>query len=235
MTEARISDLQTFYSMLAALAEKLGGARTLAACSGRLCWPQRGVYFIMEEGENRSDTGSGPRIVRVGTHALKEGSGTKLWTRLSQHRGQTNTGGGNHRGSIFRQIVGTAVMAQRGYDYPTWGKGNTASAAIRAGELTLEREVSRVIGAMPFLWLAVDDEPGAKSLRGHIERNTIALLSNFGRKPLDPPSAEWLGHHCNRERVRKSGLWNSNHVDEHYDPAFLSALEGLVREMEFPA
>jgi hypothetical protein len=193
------------------------------------------VYFIMEEGENRSDTGSGARIVRVGTHALKEGSGTKLWTRLSQHRGQTNTGGGNHRGSIFRLIVGTAVIAQRGYGCPTWGKGNAAPAAIRAGELSLEQEVSRVIGAMPFLWLAVDDEPGPQSLRGYIERNAIALLSNFDRKPLDPPSGGWLGHYCNRERVRKSGLWNSNHVDERYDPAFPSALERLVGEMECPA
>jgi hypothetical protein len=235
MTDARLSDLETFYSILAALAGKLGGARKFVSCSGRLCWPQRGVYFIMEEGENRSDTGKGPRIVRVGTHALKGGSGTKLWTRLSQHRGQTNTGGGNHRGSIFRLIVGTAVMAQRGYDCPTWGKGNTTTAAIRADELTLEREVSRVIGAMPFLWLAVDDEPRAESLRGYIERNTIALLSNFDRKPLDPPSAGWLGHHCNRERVQKSGLWNSNHVDERYDPAFLNDLEHLVREMDCPA
>jgi hypothetical protein len=95
--------------------------------------------------------------------------------------------------------------------------------------------VSRVIGAMPFLWLAINDEPGAESLRGHIERNTIALLSNFGRKPLDPPSAGWLGHYCDRERVRKSGLWNSNHADERYDPAFISALEQLVTEMEPPA
>jgi hypothetical protein len=52
------------------------------------------VYFFMEEGETRSDSGIGARIVRVGTHALKEGSGTKLWTRLSQHRGQEKSGGG---------------------------------------------------------------------------------------------------------------------------------------------
>src|SRR5712671_6187435 len=45
----------------------------------------------MEQGEGRSDSGSDPRIVRVGAHALKEGSGTKFWTRLSQHRGQERT------------------------------------------------------------------------------------------------------------------------------------------------
>jgi hypothetical protein len=38
------------------------------------------------------------------------------------------------------------------------------------------------------LWLSVDDEPGPQSLRGCIERNAIALLSNYGKLPIDPPS-----------------------------------------------
>ncbi len=62
-----------------------------------MSWPKRGVYFFREPGENRKDTGAGPRIVRAGTHALKSGSGTKLWTRLSQHKGQQATGGGDGR------------------------------------------------------------------------------------------------------------------------------------------
>jgi hypothetical protein len=51
-------------------------------------WPQRGVYFFTEEGERRHDTGEGLRIVRIGPHALKKGSRTTLWDRLSQHRGR---------------------------------------------------------------------------------------------------------------------------------------------------
>jgi hypothetical protein len=35
----------------------------VADCSGRIDWPKRGVYF-REAGEKRSDTGTGPRIVR---------------------------------------------------------------------------------------------------------------------------------------------------------------------------
>jgi hypothetical protein len=65
----------------------------------------------MEEGEERSHSGQGPRIVRVGTHALKGGSSTTLWKRLSQHKGQERSRRGNHRGSIFRLIVGTALNA----------------------------------------------------------------------------------------------------------------------------
>jgi hypothetical protein len=66
------------------------------------------------------------------------------------------------------------------------------------------------------------------SRRGYIERNSIALLSKYNKPPLDPPAEAWLGRHCNRERVRQSGLWNSNHVDENYDPAFLDELDRLV-------
>jgi len=185
----------------------------------------------MENGEVRSDSGTGPRIVRVGTHGLTAGSGAKLWSRLKQHRGQLRTGGGNHRGSIFRLLVGTAIMARDRLDFASWGYRSNAPTDVREGETVLECEVSKVICAMPFLWLAIDDEPGRESLRGYIERNAIALLSNFEKEPLDPPSTGWLGHFCNRERVRKSGLWNQNHVEEAYDPAFLSCFERLISEM----
>jgi hypothetical protein len=53
-------------------------------------------------------------------------------------------------------------------------------------------------------------------------------LSNFNKLSLDPPSRSWLGHHSDRQRVRISGLWNQNHVDETYDPAFLDKLDQLV-------
>ena len=46
--------------------------------------------------------------------------------------------------------------------------------------------MSNYIAAMPFLWLDIDDEAGPNSLRGSIEGNAIALLSNYARTPLDP-------------------------------------------------
>jgi hypothetical protein len=228
MSDPRLQHLVRFYSLLDRLERNIHGERRLAECSGRMDWPHRGVYFFRESAENRTDTGNGPRIVRVGTHALKAGSGTKLWTRLSQHKGQPSTGGGNHRGSIFRLLVGTALIGRHGYDFPTWDVGNSASGDVRKGELALERDVSGVIGTMPFLWLSLDDEAGPASQRGYIERNLIALLSNFQKPALDPRSEQWLGGRCDRERVRKSGLWNSRHVDESYEPAFLDTLDQLV-------
>lgn len=202
MHEQRLHDLRRFYSILDRLEESNGGARKFGACSGRMDWPERGVYFIRECGEECADSRSGPRIVRVGTHALKAGSGTRLWTRLSQHRGQSSTGGGNHRGSIFRLLVGTALIRRNGLAFPTWGDGSSAAAEIRRGEVALETKVSAVIREMSLLWLAIEDEPGDQSLRGYIERNAIALLSNYGKPPLDPPclSNKTNERSCTRER-----------------------------------
>ncbi len=231
----RLEHLKQFYALLASLEERLGGASRLSDCTGHMKWPARGIYFFRETDEVRADSGNGPRIVRVGTHALKPGSKTKLWTRLRQHKGVARSGGGNHRGSIFRLIVGAALIKRDGLDYPSWGKGGSAPREVTEREQSLERAVSTVIGEMPFLWLAVEDEAGPESLRGYIERNAIALLSNYGRHPIDPPSTSWLGHHCNREKVRDSDLWNSNHVDEDYDPAFLDVLACLIDEVGVPA
>ncbi len=228
----RRGDLIDFYKIIDRLAEKTGGARVLAECDSRMGWPERGVYFFMEQGETRSDTGKGRRIVRVGTHALTEKSRAKLWSRLKQHKGTKTSGGGNHRGSIFRLIVGAAITEKAREDWPSWdNKRGNASKAIRKSELAMEQRVSAVIGKMPFLWLAINDAPDPVKGRGYIERNTIALLSNWQKPPLDSPSASWLGQFCNRERVRGSGLWNQNHVDEDYDPAFLHTLAELVDNM----
>ena len=123
---------------------------------------------------------------------------------------------------------GAALIKELELNSSTWGVGNSANSSIREGEVSIERKVSEIIGGMRFLWLSIEDEPGPSSLRGYIEKNSIALLSNFNKPPLDPPSQNWLGHYSDRERVRKSGLWNQNHVDEAYDPTFLDTLERFV-------
>ncbi|MER7859675.1 hypothetical protein ABTX61_11260 [Amycolatopsis japonica] len=80
---------------------------------------------------------------------------------------------------------------------------------------------------MPFRWLAVSTGADGTSLRGAIERNSIALLSNLRGAP-DRPSRTWLGRHALSDKVRASGLWNVNHVDEDYDPAFLESFRALA-------
>lgn len=227
----RLADICRFYEVLDDLRARLGGDYALENCDGRMNWPKRGVYFFFEKGEVRTHSGIGPRVVRIGTHALKAGSRTSLWHRLSQHRG-VGHGGGNHRGSIFRLHVGKALLTRhREIECPSWGCGQNAARDIRLLEQDLEARVSRAIRQMPIMWLEIGDPPGPDSMRGYIERNAIALLSNYGKTEIDPPSEGWLGNYCPSERVRRSGLWNSNHVDESYDPSFLDELQRLVSEM----
>jgi hypothetical protein len=209
------------------LESNIGGKRCLATSTTRSGWPQRGVYFFFEQSETRSVSGAGLRVVRVGTHAITVGSKTKLWSRLSQHKGAADFSG-NNRGSVFRLLVGSALSAKDpSFSVPTWGKGKY-SPEVREAERSLEMAVSHYIGSMPFLWISVEDAPSPYSRRRYIERNSIALLSNAAPHVdsfSDPPSACWLGLLCPHPDVRRSGLWNCNHVQETYDPGFLDELE----------
>ena len=183
-----LEERRRLYRLLRELSARLGGARTLGPCKAAMDWPARGVYFFFEPGEERTATGDGPRVVRVGTHALTDGSKSTLWSRLSAHRGSVKTGGGSHRASIFRLLVGIALCRRRRRAAPrSWGIGSSPGVAaarlqisrerVLAEEHPVEVEVSSVIRAMPFLWVAVDDPPGPKSDRGLIECNCIGLLS----------------------------------------------------------
>jgi len=230
MSNLRQQHLSQFYDLIKRLESKLE-LHFLRDCNGRMQWPSRGVYFFFDTSEIRTNPSTERRIVRIGTHALKRGSKTTLWTRLSQHKGQIKSGGGNHRGSIFRLLVGDALIRKSSLAFDTWGNGNTAPREIRESELALEQQVSNYIGNLPFLWLAIEDASGPESLRGYIERSSIALVSNFQKHAIDSLSNNWLGHFSSRPRVRESELWNQNHVDENYDPAFLATLETLIDKM----
>jgi hypothetical protein len=175
---ARRTALDEMYGLLEFLEREVGGRRKLAECHGRMPWPERGMYLFFEPGEHRED-GSTPRVVRVGTHALGETSTTTLWNRLRAHRGtvdDSSPGGGNHRGSVFRLHVGTALIERDGWPSVgrTWAHGSSAPRDIRARERDLERAVSEHLGEMTLLWL---DVPHHEE-RGQLERGLIALLSN---------------------------------------------------------
>lgn len=164
---SRKADLDRLYHGLSEVKEKFGGFRYLRDCTGKSGWPKRGIYFFFEDGEWREHR-SQLRVVRVGTHALTDTSRTTLWNRLRTHRGSAD-GRGNHRGSVFRDEVGRAILkfwsSQLTSDHygrirETWGHGRSAEKSVCLAEVPLERDVSARIGCMPFLWLEVDDAPG---------------------------------------------------------------------------
>lgn len=222
-------DLKRFYDLLNLLESGLGGRRLMFECTGRMIWPERGVYFFFEPEEFLGDS-TALRVVRVGTHALKRGSKSTLWGRMRAHRG-VQGGGGNHRGSVFRLHVGSAIKASESsrVDAPNWGMGSSASKDVRAAEQPLEEQVSEYIGMMNMLWLTVEDEAGPQSDRAFLEKNAIALLSREG--PIaDPPSPRWLGRQSPNQMIRESGLWNVNFVGDSYDRRFLEVLERYVSQ-----
>jgi hypothetical protein len=224
-------DVDRFYDLLDKLTKRIGGPRRLSECSGYMSWPKKGVYFFFEEGETRVN--GRPRVVRVGTHALTQGSTSTLWQRLSQHKGYTTgrrAGGGNHRGSVFRKHVGEALLVRDGDPEGvarTWGIGSSAPSTVRAAEYKHERLVSLVIGSMPFLWLEVPDPPGPNSARTVIEAGAIARLSRRSNSSADEVSSEWLGRHSKREAIKTSCLWNVWHVDDRPKTESLGSLERI--------
>jgi hypothetical protein len=224
-------DVERFYKLLSQLERIPGQGAPLFEALRSKAIAKQGVYFFREAGELRADGGA-QRIVRVGTHGVTSGSKATLRSRLRAHLG-TRAGSGNHRGSIFRLHVGMAMLRKTGVSIPTWGVGKQPPPQLKADPVAREAEakweamVSKRIGSMGALWVDVPDESGLLSVRGFIERNAIALLSNRGR-PLDPASPEWLGKHSPRGDIVSSHLWNIKHVNEVYDPSFLDALADAV-------
>lgn len=127
---------------------------------------------------------------------------TPLMGRLQLHKSS------NIRGSSFRRAIHEALESRDG---------------VEGGR---KERVNIVVRAMPFLWLEVD-----RSDLKYIERNCIALLSNYGKPTLVPQSPNWLGLHSPNGKIRRSGLWNSDDVENSYDPHFLDKLEELVKKM----
>jgi hypothetical protein len=225
------NDLEELYRLLDKLRAVEGGGRILRDCTGRDDWPERGVYFLFEQGEVRSAYTGVPRVVRIGTHMVSRGSRATLWNRLRTHRGHTD-GRGNHRASVFRRHIGDALI-QRYHsktDLPTWSQGQSATKEIQRREEFLEKETSEYIGNMTILWLAIPDEAGPDSDRSFIEKNAIALLASIGRQ-VDSPSGKWLGIYSPTPAIRDSGLWNIDYTNYNYDNRFLEVLSRYVDAM----
>jgi len=190
--------------------------------------PNQGVYFFLDDAEPTRYSSVLPRIIRIGTHAVSTGSKAILRTRLRAHLG-TEAGLGNHRGSVFRQHVGAALIEKNQFNnlYPNWGIGRNASKKIRLDETSLEREVSNYIRKLRLLFIEVPGEHGTDSYRDFIERNSLALLTQ-NMCPSELASKKWLGNWSPNKTIRRSGLWNIQHVGGKYEKSFLKVLHELI-------
>jgi len=187
--------------------------------------PGRGVYVFIDRAE-RNFLGGRGRIVRIGTHAVSEGSKSTLRNRLRNHAGLKD-GTGNHRGSIFRLHVGNAMLARDNGTLLSWGDGQDAPAEVRASETTMEQRVSAYLGSLELLILDLDDKPSKHSMRATVERQLISLCSE-NLLPIDKPSRNWLGSMSPVPLIVKSGLWNLRDVGRVYDPRGAGSVHDLL-------
>jgi hypothetical protein len=217
--------LTRFYDVIEGIKNELGRKRSLRDFDVAKDCPERGVYFMFEEGEHRRSPNDHLRVTRVGTHAIKPGQSTSLSKRLDKHRGKVGDGG-KSRTSVLRRHVGKALMnkSPSRMNITTWGESKSISEREREEKKVLERMVTEYVGRMMVLWLPVPgNDRTACNKRAFIEENSIALLSN-GMSPFDVPSKDWLGNYHPREEIRASGLWNVKHVRQTYDTSFLDKL-----------
>ncbi|MGM8930212.1 hypothetical protein [Salinicola halophyticus] len=224
-----------FYEQLAKLPTQKGQGLPLAQYSGQSALPRAGLYLFIDPHEQPVHPAVPGRIVRVGTHGVAAGSRSTLWQRLRAHKG-TQTGSGNHRGSIFRLHIGTALQARDCHELPWWGRGSSRPVELKADlvaqekEKAHERRVSAYLGELHLAWLEVPGESGAGNQRARLERYLITLLSGMnGGKPTIHP--RWLGLSSPRAAIAGSGLWNLEHVGSPWSDVGSDLLEETFEAM----
>lgn len=233
---ARLKDLKRFYSLMDRLENLTGGKRKLESCDRFVDPRDSGVYFFFEKGERRQGSGTGRRVVRVGKCV-------RYRQRISrEHKPPTMDEEARFPnilwGSVFRVWVLHTLFRKHFAEHEQYediapvvgGRVTAMRGNLNKREQRLLAQLSReYMWPMSFLFLPIEGE----EQRRYIERNSIGLLSEYREeRPIDLASRHWLGRHCVKERIRKSGLWNSNHVGRRnrpkYEPAFLDLLEELV-------
>ena len=201
------NELNRFYARLADCIQTYE-LFTLGEVDGRHPWPKQGVYFFFDANEPTPYPGLPGRIVRVGSHGVAKNTNSTLWSRLSQHRGSLSSGGGNHRGSIFRRYVGIAL----GDPPPHWRNQNAKKAEVGASEHEHERRVSDYIRQLPFTVIDIPGTPDKNCFRAVFERQCIAYLSWAWQAGLIEGGKDWLGLRTNNSKISQSGLWNVENV-----------------------
>lgn len=190
--------------------------------------PRMGVYYFFDINEQR-DNKEQLKVIRVGTHAARDKSKTTVYERLNQHFG-SKKGLGNHRSSIFRELIGKSLIKKDNIPITNWGQKYKKID----DENEIEFQVSLYLKKLLFIVIEVPGEANKNNDRSFIEKNSIALLSNYEKmENIDKPNNNWLGYDTKNIKICESGLWNSEYVNyESVDQNFLSKLETLILKMK---
>lgn len=163
--------------------------------------PENGLYVFFEKGEiSRIGDNALDRIVRVGTHR----ENLRFRDRIRQHYGNSRSLGGNKNGSIFRKHLGGALLRRSDTNDPRLREWLTQNGSSFP---EIEELISNTLrDKFSFSCFDVDQ----MEERLELERGIIALLAQH---PLSPPSPDWLGKYAVNEKIRRSGLWNTQHIE----------------------
>jgi hypothetical protein len=165
--------------------------------------PQNGIYILCEQGEAFDQM---DRVVRVGTHTGND----QLQSRLFQHFVDENKDR-----SIFRKNIGRCFLNKESHPYlKIWEldlttKEQRKKSAHLIDELLqeqLEKRISRYVRHnMTFSVIEVNN----KRERLYLEAKIVSTVSLCEKCK---PSANWLGLHSPKARIKESGLWQVNEL-----------------------
>ena len=163
--------------------------------------PKNGIYFFYEDGEVWGHGGRKPRIVRIGTHLGNGGFGR----RINQH---FSTSCSAHTRSVFRKHIGSALLKKRNDKYlKIWHRHKKyKTQRNRKKEEKIEQEVSETIGKkFKFKVIIVNNSNQRKRLEK-------SLIGTIAQCDLCKPSKNWLGRLSPEDKIKESGLWQTQHL-----------------------
>lgn len=167
--------------------------------------PKNGIYIMFENGEAAHH---GFRIVRIGINVGQD----NLYQRLTEHYEKRNKDR-----SIFRKNIGLALL--NGREDPFLNKWKidltTHDARLKYSEivnsetlLNTEKEVSEIIQRnFKFSLIQVDSKLERKKLEARLI-STVSHCKECG------PSDQWLGLKSPKKKIRESGLWQEQGMNE---------------------
>jgi len=185
--------------------------------------PENGIYFFYEKGESWGhDDSEKQRIVRVGTH--RNGN---FRSRISQHfllkepeiKLKVDQLAPKDR-SIFRKNLGRALLSMNKSSYlSTWeidftsryAKDNFTHLRDIDFESKIENEISVFLREnFSFKFIKVESQSERIGSTG-LESSLIGTLSHC-RVCLSSPN--WLGRYSPVKKIRESGLWQVQHLND---------------------
>ena len=126
---------------------------------------------------SRRGTAPTPGTVRGSCASALTRSGQeppRKFDALVSAQGSGGSGGGNHRGTIFRLLVGAAVIGRDQHDLPTWGDKKKSRKDVKISSTLWNARSAAPSGVCRFSGLTFETKPVPTVCAATIEKNSIA-------------------------------------------------------------